>query len=73
MHKKQEEWKFLHIGLQQENKYISHLKYFLPNNFRRDNMPIQGIVQPDNLVINEMLRLRKFDGYFNFAYEWYQN
>ena len=36
-------------------------------------MAIKGIIQPDILGINEQLRLRKFDGIFDFAYQWYQD
>jgi len=36
-------------------------------------MAIKGVNQPNILEINEKLRLRKFDGSFDFAYNWYQN
>ena len=36
-------------------------------------MPIQGIKQPDFIVIDETLRLRKYDGYHAFAFDWYQD
>lgn len=36
-------------------------------------MAIQGIEQPAIIQIDEFLRLRKFDGYFDFALEWYQD
>jgi len=36
-------------------------------------MAIPGILQPDILQIDEKLRLRKFDGCYDFAYEWYQD
>lgn len=36
-------------------------------------MPIEGIVQPDILEIEPGLRLRKFDGVYAFAFEWYQD
>ncbi len=36
-------------------------------------MPIPNIPQPDLLPIDETLRLRKFDGEFSFAYDWYQD
>ena len=35
-------------------------------------MPIAGIVQPEIIEIEEGLRLRKFDGVFDFAFDWYQ-
>lgn len=34
-------------------------------------MAMQGITQPQLLQIGEDLRLRKFDGIFDFALEWY--
>lgn len=36
-------------------------------------MPIRGIEQPAYLVIDQSLRLRAYDGLFDFAYEWYQD
>ena len=36
-------------------------------------MPITGIVQPEVLEIEKGLRLRKFDGVFDFAFSWYQD
>ena len=36
-------------------------------------MPMQGIAQPDLIVIDETLRLRKYDGVHNFAFDWYQD
>lgn len=36
-------------------------------------MPIQGITQPEILNIDEKLRLRKFDGNYEFALTWYQD
>ena len=36
-------------------------------------MAIVGIVQPEILIINDTLRLRKFDGIYDFAFEWYQD
>ena len=39
----------------------------------RFNMPIAGIRQPDIIGISEDLRLRRFDGCFDFALEWYQD
>ena len=36
-------------------------------------MPIVGIEQPVILVIDDVLRLRKFDDQFEFAFDWYQN
>lgn len=34
---------------------------------------IAGQVQPDILEVNSNIRLRKFDGHFEFALAWYQN
>lgn len=36
-------------------------------------MPISGIVQPETIMVDEGIRLRRFDGKYDFAYEWYQN
>lgn len=36
-------------------------------------MAIQGIDQPDVIQIDESLRLRKFDGIYDFALQWYQD
>lgn len=36
-------------------------------------MPIKGIVQPEIIQIDPTLRLRKFDGIFDFALAWYQS
>lgn len=36
-------------------------------------MAIQGIKQPAVIQIDESLRLRKFDGVFDFALKWYQD
>lgn len=36
-------------------------------------MPIPGIVQPDILPVDNELRLRRFDGVFDFALAWYQD
>ena len=36
-------------------------------------MAIEGIVQPEIIPIDENLRLRRFDGRFDFALEWYQD
>lgn len=37
------------------------------------DMPIEGIKQPNYIEINSELRLRAYDGYFDFAFEWYQD
>ena len=34
-------------------------------------MPIPGIKQPETIDIDNSLRLRRFDGVFDFALEWY--
>ena len=36
-------------------------------------MAIEGIEQPQILKINDTLRLRKFDGIYDFAFDWYQD
>ncbi len=36
-------------------------------------MAIQGIEQPVVIQIDESLRLRKYDGVYDFALEWYQD
>ena len=36
-------------------------------------MAIQGIEQPEILQIDDTLRLRKYDGFHDFALEWYQD
>ena len=36
-------------------------------------MAIQGINQPEIIQIDESLRLRKYDGVYDFALEWYQD
>lgn len=36
-------------------------------------MAIQGIEQPSVISIDAFLRLRKFDGVYDFALEWYQD
>ncbi|MGN0628769.1 MAG: GNAT family N-acetyltransferase [Oscillospiraceae bacterium] len=36
-------------------------------------MPIEGIKRPGIIEIDDTLRLRKYDGKYDFAYEWYQD
>ena len=36
-------------------------------------MPITEINQPEILLVDDALRLRKFDGHFDFAFDWYQD
>ena len=36
-------------------------------------MPIHGIRQPEYIPITDELRLRKYDGNYEFAYDWYQD
>jgi GNAT superfamily N-acetyltransferase len=36
-------------------------------------MPIEGISQPEILQIDSGLRLRRFDGQYTFAFDWYQD
>ena len=36
-------------------------------------MPIQGTVQPEFLAVDEAIRLRRFDGVYDFAFDWYQD
>lgn len=35
-------------------------------------MPIDGILQPEQISISDRLRLRKYDGVVDFALGWYQ-
>ena len=39
----------------------------------RTTMPIQGLEQPEIIAIEPTLRLRKFDGRYDFALKWYQD
>lgn len=36
-------------------------------------MPIDGVLQPEIIEIEPGLRLRSFDGKYDFAFEWYQD
>lgn len=36
-------------------------------------MPIPNVEQPDILSVSDILRLRKFDDDFDFAFDWYQD
>lgn len=36
-------------------------------------MPIAGVEQPELIPIDDTLRLRKFDGRYDFAFAWYQD
>lgn len=36
-------------------------------------MPIDGVEQPELIPIDDTLRLRKFDGCYDFAFSWYQD
>lgn len=36
-------------------------------------MPIQGVMQPELLLVDEKLRLRCYDGQHDFALPWYQD
>ena len=36
-------------------------------------MAIEGMKQPEILRISDVLRLRKFDGIYDFAFDWYQD
>jgi len=36
-------------------------------------MPIHGIVQPEVIIVSETIRLRKYEGCFDFALCWYQD
>lgn len=36
-------------------------------------MAINGVEQPEVIQITEELRLRKYDGMYDFAFEWYQD
>lgn len=36
-------------------------------------MPINGTVQPEIVKIDDSIRLRRFDGVYDFALDWYQD
>lgn len=36
-------------------------------------MAISGVVQPEILQVDDGLRLRKYDGIYDFAFDWYQD
>lgn len=36
-------------------------------------MPIPGIPQPQYITVDNEIRLRRFDGCFDFAFDWYQD
>lgn len=36
-------------------------------------MPIKGICQPDYIRVDDTIRLRKYDGAYEFALSWYQD
>ena len=36
-------------------------------------MAINGVIQPELLPVDERTRLRKFDGIYDFAFDWYQD
>lgn len=36
-------------------------------------MSIEGVVQPEELTVDKRIRLRKYDGIFDFALPWYQD
>lgn len=36
-------------------------------------MAIEGIIQPEFIQIDDQLRLRKYDGHHDFAFDWYQD
>lgn len=36
-------------------------------------MPVPRIPQPEILIVDQDLRLRKFDGCYDFAFSWYQD
>lgn len=36
-------------------------------------MPIEGMIQPELIPVSPTLRLRKYDGIFDFALPWYQD
>ena len=37
------------------------------------HMPMEGVIQPEIIEIEPGLRLRRFDGVYDFAFEWYQD
>lgn len=36
-------------------------------------MPIQGIKQPEYIRVNDVIRLHRYDGVYDFAYDWYRD
>lgn len=36
-------------------------------------MPIPGVTQPEILPVDDEIRLRRFDGVYDFALSWYQD
>lgn len=36
-------------------------------------MAIEGIIQPELIQVDDNIRLRKYDGKYDFAYNWYQD
>lgn len=36
-------------------------------------MAIEGILQPELIQVNDEIRLRKYDGIYDFAFKWYQD
>ena len=36
-------------------------------------MPIEGVIQPVEIKVDERIRLRKYDGRIDFALQWYQD
>ena len=47
-------------------------KQFEVNNEKEIFMPIEGIIQPQSIEMNHELRLKAYDGSYEFAYDWYQ-
>jgi len=36
-------------------------------------MAISGVTQPETIQVTEELHLRKYDGIYDFAFDWYQD
>ncbi len=36
-------------------------------------MPIPGVTQPETIEVSNDIRLRKYDGNYDFAFSWYQD
>ena len=46
---------------------------YIKKNLLGNTMPIESVIQPDYINIDNNIRLRKYDGRIDFALSWYQN